>query len=129
MESRRSNKSGMETGTTVQGTAGSGVAPSYVEVVRVDTRGCGIQGRMLAIFENQTSGTSIYWKIDGYPADVDGTLGGNAVAVKAETQLASTTTVTSTDVDKGYAAVVISIRGAGNGGGTAADYRVDYVTY
>lgn len=129
MDLKAATRSGKRTGTTVQGTAGSGTAPAYAEVVRVDTRGCGVQGKLVANIKNLTTGTSVYWKIDGYPFDVDGTLSGTSVAVKAETELASGTLVTSTDVDKGYAAVVISIRGAGNGGGTAANFQVDYTTY
>ena len=130
MDTKAATRSGKKTGTTVQGTAGSGIVPAYAEVVRVDTRGCGVQGKLVANIKNLTAGTSVYWKIDGYPYDVDGTLSGTAVAVKAATELAAGTLVTSTDVDKGYAAVVISIRGGGAlGGGTAADYSIEYTTY
>jgi len=129
MDTKAATRSGKKTGTTVQGTAGTGTAPSYAEVVRVDTRGCGVQGKLVANIKNLTAGTSVYYKINCYPYDVDGTLSGTAVAVKAETELAAGTLVTSTDVDKGYAAVVMYIRGAGIGGGTAADYQIDYTTY
>lgn len=109
---------------------GTVTSPTYVEAVRTDTAGCGIQGKTLVLITNDTAGTSVFWKIDGYPADCDGTLGGKAVAIKAETELAGKTTVTSTDVDKGYAAVVISIRGGGViATATPANYRVDYTTY
>ena len=122
MEVKAACKTALETGTVT--------TTSWVEAVRLDTRSCGIQGKAIAIITNGTGGTSIYWKIDGYPSDYDGTRGGKAVAIKAETELASLTSVTSTDVDKGYAAVVISIRGAGVlATATPANYQIDFNTY
>ena len=109
-------KSGIVSGTTASG---------YVEAVRVDTRGCGPQGKFLALIANLDSSASMYYKIDGYPADPTGALSGKAVAIKAETSIAASTTITQTDADKNYAAIVISVKqnsGAGN-------YQIDYTTY
>lgn len=123
MEVKQAIKSNSGSGTLTTGT--------FAEIFRVDTRGCGIQGKTVLIIENETTGTAVRWKLDGYPADTDGTLGGNAVAVKAEATLGEKTTVVSTDADKGYAALVLSMRVYCDTGvvATPADYRIDYTTY
>lgn len=109
-------KSNTKSGTTTS---------AYVEAVRVDTRGCGVQGKLLALIKNLDSSATMYYKIDGYPFDVDGTQSGLSVAIKAETSIAASTTVTSTDVDKNYAAVVISVK-QNSGAGL---YQIDWETY
>jgi len=136
MDVKAATRTGIKTGLLT--------SASYTEAVRVDTRGCGVQGKAVILITNTTSGNTsygatpgpspIYYKIDGYPYDKDGTLGGKAVAVKAATSIAyGASTVVSTDVDKGYAAVVVSVAcdnstGAGTGP-TAATYQVEYTTY
>ena len=136
MDVKAATRSGIKTGRVT--------SASYVEAVRVDTRGCGIQGKTVVLITNTSTGTTstaatagpspIYYKIDGYPYDVEGTLGGKGVAVKAATSIAyGASTVVSTDTDKGYAALVVSIAcdnstGAGLGP-TPAAYQVDYTTY
>lgn len=134
METRQATKFGKKTGAFS--------SASYVEALRVDTRGYGIQGKTLILIKN-TSGaltgggvgpTPMNYKIDGYPADWDGTQSGLSVAIKAATSIAyGASTVTSTDVDKGYAAVVVSVAcdnstGAGSGP-TPGTYQVEFVTY
>jgi hypothetical protein len=109
-------KSNKKTGTTTA---------AYVEAVRVDTRGCGPQGKFIAIIRNTHATLTMKYKIDGYPNDSDGDQGGLAVAIKAETSIAAATSVTQTDVDKNYAAVVISvIDDSGH-----ATYQIDWSTY
>ena len=113
---RAAYKSGQKTGTTTS---------AYVEVIRIDTRGYGVQGKLLALISNLDSSNTMYYKIDGYPFDESGANSGLSVAIKGETSIAAATTITSTDVDKGYAAVVISLKQ--NSG--AGKYQVEYVTY
>ena len=111
-------KSGITAGTT---------GANYAEALRVDTRGCGIQGKLLALINNTMAATTpMYYKIDGYPADVDGTAGGKSVAIKSETSIAANTQVVSVDVDKPYAAVVISVK---SNGSTPATWQIDHCTY
>jgi hypothetical protein len=110
------HKSGKATGTTTA---------AYVEAVRVDTRGCGPQGKFLAIIRNTHATLTMKYKIDGYPFDVDGTRSGLAVAIKAETEIAAATSVTQTDVDKNYAAVVISVIDSSG----HATFQIDWTTY
>lgn len=117
MDSKRSNKSGVKTGTTTS---------SYVEAIRIDTRGCGVQGKLLAMIKNTGASWDMYYKIDSYPSDVDGGLGGLSIASKSETTIGEASTVTSTDVDKGYAAVVISVKSAES---TPTTYQIDFTTY
>ena len=119
MEAKQSCKSNITKGTT---------AAAYAEALRVDTRGMGVQGKFFAIVTNLDPSNTMYYKIDGYPADVDGTLGGKPVtpAILAETSLAaSTTAIPGTLPDKGYAAVVISVK---NNSGACA-YQIDWETY
>ena len=134
MDVKAATRSGLKTGTVT--------TAAYVEAVRVDTRGCGIQGKAVILITNManlntgaTGPSPIFYKIDGYPYDVDGTLSGKAVACKAETSIAyGAATVTSTDVDKGYAAVVVSIACDNSTSGSGWDpspakYQIDYSTY
>jgi len=138
MDTKAATRTGMKTGLLT--------SASYVEVVRVDTRGCGVQGKTLILITNTTSGNTsygatpgpspFYYKIDGYPYDVDGTLGGKAVAKKAATSIAyGAATVVSTDVDAGYAALVVSLACDNSSvtdlshGPTPARYQVEYTTY
>lgn len=109
-------KSGIKNGTTTSG---------YVEAIRVDIRGCGQQGKMVIQIHNLSSTATMYYKIDGYLADADGTLGGVAIALKAETSIGTSTTVTSTDVDHVYAAVVVSVK-QNSGAGL---YQIQFSTY
>ena len=105
-------ESGSTTGTTTA---------SYVEVFRLDTRGCGVQGKMLISIKNTSGTVTMKYKIDGYP----GMYGGLSIACKSETSIGTSTQVDSTDVDKGYAAVVLSV--IDNSG--HATYQVDWTTY
>jgi hypothetical protein len=115
-EVRAANKSGIAPGTTTS---------AYVEALRVDTRGYGIAGKLLLIINNTQAAQTMKYKIDGYPSDVDGTLSGKFIAIKAETSIAAATQVAQVDVDKGYAAVVVSVI---NDSG-ACTYRIDWTTY
>jgi len=137
MDVKTATRSGKKTGDLTSAT--------YVEALRVDTRGCGVQGKTVILITNVANATTgatgpspIFYKIDGYPFDVDGTLSGKAVACKAETSIAyGAATVTSTDVDKGYAAVVVSVacdNSTNTGTAAARDpspakYQIDYTTY
>jgi hypothetical protein len=133
MDVKAATRTGIKTGRLTSET--------YTEAVRVDTRGCGIQGKTIVLITNTTSGSTgtgatgpspIFYKIDGYPYDKDGSLGGKAVAVKAATSIAyGASTVVSTDVDKGYAAVVVSVAcdNSTGSGPSAADYQIEYTTY
>jgi hypothetical protein len=109
MQSRGEFDSGSKTGTTTG---------SYVAVLTIDTRGCGPQGKLLISLKNTHGSNTMYYKIDGYPGDPKVTTG-LSIAVKAETQ------VNSTDVDKNYAAVVLSVKS--NSG--ACTYQADWTTY
>lgn len=106
-------KSGKKTGTTTA---------AYVEAVRVDTRGCGPQGKFLALIKNVHASNTMYYKIDGYVNEDPDCL---PVAIKAETSIAGAAVVTQTDVDKNYAAVVISVVKNSDVGA----YRIDWTTY
>ena len=116
MDVRAATKTGTKSGTTTT---------AYVEALRIDTRGCGVQGKLLLVIKNLHSSNSMKYKIDGYPYDIDGTLGGLAVAIKGETSIAGSAQVTQTDVDKGYAAVVVSVIKDSDVG----TYQIDYTTY
>lgn len=105
---------------TVSGTSTS----SYVEALRVDTRGCGVQGKFLALIKNLDLSATLYYKINVYPSDTSGTTGLYAEA-KAETSIAGNTQISSTEVDKGYAAVVILVK---QNSGPGA-YQIDWTTY
>jgi hypothetical protein len=109
-------KSGLKIGTTTA---------AYVEALRVDTRGCGQQGKTIIQITNKHAVNTMYYKIDGYLADPDGTLGGVARAIKAETNIAGATTVVNTDVAQVYAAVVVSVVKNSDVGA----YQLEYCTY
>lgn len=110
---------------TLSGTKSGTTTSSYVEAVRVDTRGCGPQGKFLALIYNTHASATMYYKIDAYVYDADGTLSGNTIAIKAETSINAATQVTQTDVDKNYAAVVISVKQNSDAG----TYKIDWTTY
>ena len=113
MEVRTANITGTISGTTTA---------SYVAAIDIDTRGYGAQGKLLLIINNTTAATtSMKYKIDGY-AQSNSTY---FVPIKAETSIAAATQVVQTDVDKGYARVVVSIiDDSGH-----ATYKIDYTTY
>jgi hypothetical protein len=112
MESHRSNISGTVSGTT---------AAAYVEVLSIDTRGFGIQGKLLLIINNTQAAQTMKYKINGYAEPNSAYF----IPIKAETSIAAATQVNQTDVDKGYAKVVVSVI---NDGG-ACTYKIDYTTY
>lgn len=116
MESKVSNKSGSKTGTSTG---------AYVEVFRVDTRGCGNQGLTMVLIKNTGASWDLKYKITGYPYDVDGTQGGLGYAEAAETTLAEATQAIE-DVSAGYAALVVSVM---SGESTATTWQIDYTTY
>jgi hypothetical protein len=117
MEVRAEIKSGKKTGTTTT---------AYVEALRVDTRGCGVQGLTLLLLKNTGATYDLLYKVDGYPYDVDGTLSGLSYAEKAETTLAQATQVLI-DVSQGYAALVVSVMNAETTNTTT--YQLDWTTY
>ncbi|CAK0771337.1 hypothetical protein CCP3SC15_420026 [Gammaproteobacteria bacterium] len=98
---------------------------AYVEALRVDTRGCGVQGKTVIQITNKSEDQTMYYKIDGYLADPTGALGGTAIAKKAETSIAAATTVVNTDVAQVYAAVVVSVVN----NSAACAYQIEYCTY
>ena len=108
-------KSGTTSGTTTA---------TNVNAVVVNTQGCGPQGKLVALIQNQSGSNTMYYTILGYPFD-SGASAGQAVTIKAQTSIAANTTVTSTDVDKNYAAVVIQVQ---NSSGACA-YQIDWETY
>lgn len=112
MEVRIANKSGHTSGTTTA---------AYVEALNVDTRGYGVQGKLLLIINNTQAAQTMKYKIDGYPNEA----GTKFIAIKAETQIAAATQVAQVDVDKGYARVIVSVI---NDGG-ACTYEIDWTTY
>jgi hypothetical protein len=114
METRTANISGKKTGTTTA---------TYVEVLDIDTRGYGAQGKTLIIINNISASKDMHYKIDGYPSSNSTYF----VAIKAETDMQEATQVASTDVDKGYARVVVSLQDGESG--AACPYEVDYTTY
>ena len=119
MNANLSAKSGSFTYTTT-GTA--------TAALTVDTRGCGPQGKMLIMISNGSGGSCNY-QINGYPSDSTAGTGsaatGQYVAIKAQTPIAQSTVVTSTDVDKNYAAVVLLL--SQNSGSSVV--TVDWMTY
>jgi hypothetical protein len=119
METRIATKSGVFTGTTAS-------TVTYQEVCRYDARGYGFQGKSYIQIRNTGAAQTLHYKIDGYLADPTGALGGTALALKAETSIATSTTVLlTTEVVLPYAAVIISVKG--NSGNTT--YAVEYLTY
>ena len=113
-EVRGANKSAKLTGTTTS---------AYVVALDVDTRGYGIQGKTLIVINNKKADKVMHYKIDGYPSD-DSTY---FIAIKAETDLAAATQVANSDVDKGYARVVVSVQDGESA--AACPYEIDYTTY
>jgi len=112
MESRTANKTGTKSGTTTS---------AYVVALDLDTRGYGIQGKLLLIINNTQAAQTLKYKIDGY-AEPNSTY---FVPIKAEATITAATQVNQTDVDKGYARVVVSVID-GDGHST---YKIDYTTY
>lgn len=114
-ETRMATKSGIFTGTT---------GANYVEVVRVDTRGYGYQGKTLVKIRNVGGANTIFYKIDAYLADPTGALGGLAENLVSETSIPTTTTISTYTVAANYAAIVISLK---NNAGASA-YQVEFLT-
>lgn len=127
MDFKAANKSGVVSGTLAATTIG--VTPSYVEVLRIDTRGCGVQGKALVNLINASVGTSFYFKIDCYPHDSDGTLSGTAINLQPECRVASNTASPNWTIVLGAAAIVVSARNYTYGSGTATSYKVEYTTF
>jgi hypothetical protein len=117
MDAKRASKSGVLSGTT---------GASYVEVLRTDTRGCGALGKILLMIKNTGASYDLKYKIDGYPGDYAGDMGGQSVAIKAETTLGESAAATNTDTDKEYAAVVVSVKSAES---TPTAWQLDFCTY
>lgn len=92
-------------------------------VMTIDTRGCGPQGKMTIVITNG-AGQSVYYTILGYYSDATATVGKYAT-IKAQTSIAASTAVTSTDVVQNYAAVVLQIQQ--NSGSSVVN--VDYCTF
>jgi hypothetical protein len=115
MEVKIATKSGNKTGTTTS---------AYVEAIRVDTRGCGQQGKTYILIKNTHATSTMYYKIDGYPYDVDGTLSGLSTAVASETSINANTQAAAITVGNQYAALVISVKQ----NSAAGTYQIDYVT-
>jgi hypothetical protein len=129
MDTKAATKSGSKTGTLALSTV-IGTTPSYVEALRVDTRGCGVQGKTVFNIKNTATGTSLYFKINAYTTDYDGTIGETAIAQQAESYIASATASPNWTVVAGYAAVVVSFRNfTWSTTATVASYRIDYTTY
>jgi hypothetical protein len=107
---------------TLCGSVSGTTTASYVAAATLDTRGMGVQGKLLLIINNTTAATtSMYYKIDGYAHPNSAYF----VPIKAQTSIAAATQVVQTDVDKGYANVVISV--IDNSG--HATYQIDWCTY
>ncbi len=114
-ETRIANKCGTFSGTTASTSV-------YQEVCRFDTRGCGYQGKTYVLIRNTGAAQTLHYKIDGYLVNTNGL----AIACRAETSVAVTTTTTdSTAVVMPYGVVIISVKG--NSGNTT--YTVEYTTY
>ena len=130
MDVKTANKSGSETGTLALSTV-IGTTPSWIEALRVDTRGCGVQGKTVFNLKNTATGTSVYFKIDAYTTDWDGTIGEEvAIPQQASSYIASATASPNWAVVAGYAAVVVSFRNfTWSTTATVASYRIDYTTY
>ena len=112
MDTQPANITGTTTGTTTA---------AYVAALTIDTRGCGIQGKLLLIINNTHATLTMKYKIDGYAHPNSAYF----VPIKAETSINAATQVNQTDVDKGYAKVVVSV--IDNSG--HATYQIDYCTY
>ena len=116
----------METALQVKnGTASGTTTAAYVEVLRVDTRGCGPQGKMIIVIKNTGASYDLTYKIDGYPYDYAGTLSGLSIALKSATYIGETAQVTNTDVAYNLAAVVVSVISKE---ATATTYQIDWTT-
>ena len=95
----------------------------YQVALDIDTRGMGVQGKLLLIINNTTAATkTMHYKIDGYAYP------GSAYSdpVKGATSINANTQVVQTDVSKGYARVVVSVKGNSHADPT---YQIDYTTY
>jgi hypothetical protein len=114
MESRMANISGKVTGTTTS---------AYVAALELDTRGYGAQGKLLLIINNISAAKDMHYKINGYPSS-DSTY---FIAIKAETDIQEATQVAQTDVDKGYARVIVYVQDGESA--AACPYELDYTTY
>ena len=127
---RASNITGQLTGTLELSTV-IGTTPSYVEALRIDTRGYGVQGKTAFNVKNTATGTSVYFKIDAYLTDYDGTIGEEvAIPLQAASYIASATASPNWTVLLGYSAVVVSFSNfTWSTTATPASYRIDYTTY
>lgn len=114
MEARAANLSGKVTGTTTS---------AYVAALEIDTRGFGVQGKTLIVINNISASKDMHYKINGYPSDNSTYF----VAIKAETDMQEATQVNSTDVDKGYARVIVYVQDGE--AGASCPYEIDYTTY
>lgn len=117
MDVKRASKSGVLTGVTTA---------SYAEALRVDTRGCGALGKVLIMIKNTGESWDLNYKINGFPGDSTGEVGGQYVAIKAETSLGQGVAATNADTDKEYAAVVVYVA---NAEATPTTWQIDHCTY
>lgn len=116
MEVQVGNVSGTKTGTATSTSV-------YTEVARFDTRGCGWQGKTVVFIKNNSATYTLHYKIDGYVANTTGA----ALALRAETSVAiSTTTTDTTAVVYPYGVVIISVKG---NSGQPVSYTVEWTTY
>jgi hypothetical protein len=114
MDVNSSSISNSVTGTT---------AAAYVAAVTIYPLGKGTQGKVLFIINNTHASYTMYYKIDGYASRNSS----YSVPIKAETSIGTTTQVVSTDTDKAYDMVVLSVKDVV--GGNHATYQVDAMTY
>ena len=107
--------------STISGTVIGTTTAAYVEALSIDTRGYGIQGKLLLIINNTQAAQTMKYKINGYAEPNSAFF----IPIKVETSIAAATQVAQVDVDKGYAKVVVAVI---NDGGVCT-YQIDYITY
>lgn len=115
MDAKLATSSGLKSGTTTA---------AYVVAAKIDTRGCGYQGKTHFILRNTGATNSMYYKITGYLGDASGEIG-TAIALKAETSIAAAGSVDDvTYIATPYAAVVFEVKN--NAGATT--YSLEWCT-
>jgi len=118
---------------TISGTITGTTTATNTAVVSIDTRGTAL-GKAVIIINNTGGTNTMYYQINGYPADMSGGTGnggttataGQYQAFKAQTSIATSTAVTSTsDVTNPVACLQILVQN--NSGATT--YQIDYIAY